>query len=63
MTVYIVDREFTHKKRYQIMQKIGMGFDHVFPGKLFDLNTAIKLCGENNYAIAAIGNIWHCINK
>lgn len=37
--------------------------EHLYPGKLFDLDTAIKICGENNYEIKAIGPMWHCLNK
>lgn len=63
MNVCIINQGFRHKKRYQIMTAAGTGFNHVFPGKLFDLNEAIKICGQNQWTIDAIGDIWHCLNK
>ena len=45
------------------MIKIDILFEHVYPGKLFELNAAIKLCAENNYEIKAIGTMWRCLNK
>lgn len=63
MNVFIINTERNHEKRYQIMTAAQHGFNHVYPGKLFTLNQAIKIAGENNFNIAAIGNIWQCSNK
>lgn len=63
MNVCIIDQGINHQKRYQIMKADNFGFNHLFPGKMFDLNTAIKICGQNNWTIDAIGDIWHCMNK
>ena len=63
MNVYIVNTERNHARRYQIMTRTGTLFEHVFPGKLFSLDKAIQLCGDNGYKINAIGNLWHCLNK
>ncbi len=63
MQVCIVNTERNHSKRYQIMVNNGTLFEHVYPGKLFTLNEAIKICGQNNYEIKAIGTMWHCLNK
>lgn len=63
MDVYIINQKINHIKRYQIMTAAGSGFNHLYPGKMFSLNEAIKTCGENGYTIKAIGDIWHCANK
>ena len=63
MQVCIVNTERNHKKRYQIMVNNGTLFEHIFPGKLFDLGQAIQICGDNNWEIKAIGSMWHCLNK
>jgi hypothetical protein len=63
MNVYIINTKINHIKRYQIMTATQTGFNHVYPGKMFSLNDAIKLCGENDWTINAIGDIWHCTNK
>ena len=63
MDVYIVNTERYHTRRYQIMTKTGTLFEHVFPGKLFSLDKAIQLCGENGHTIKAIGNLWYCLDK
>ena len=63
MQVCIINTERNHQKRYQIMVNTGTLFEHIYPGKLFTLNDAIKICGENNYEIKAIGTMWHCLNK
>jgi hypothetical protein len=63
MQVCIINTERNHKKRYQIMVNNGTLFEHLYPGKLFDLGQAIQICGNNNYQIKAIGTMWHCLNK
>lgn len=63
MKVCIVDTERRRLKRYQIMTNSGTLFQHVYPGKLFSLNEAIKICNKNNYEVAATGSIWECMNK
>ena len=45
------------------MVKSGTLFEHLYPGKLFDLNQAIKICSENNYEIEAIGTMWNCLSR
>ena len=61
MTVYIINRELGHDKQYQIMIKSGYGFNHVFPGKLFTISEAIRICDKNNYTIAGGGTLWECL--
>lgn len=61
MTVYIINQELNHKKRYQIMTQSKGAFYHVFPGQLFDLGTAIETCGKNGWTIKKIGNIYKCM--
>lgn len=63
MKVCIVNTERKHKKRYQIMVNHGTTFEHVFPGKLFDLGQAIQICGDNKWEIKAIGNMWKCLSR
>ena len=63
MRVCIVDTERSRPRQYQIMVNTGTLFEHVFPGKLFTLNEAIKICEQNSYEIQAIGSMWHCLNK
>ena len=61
MNVFIIDQEFNHLKRFQIMIASGSGFDHVFPGKLFTLEDAKTICSANGFTICGIGSIWECI--
>lgn len=60
MNVFIIDHEFNHLKRFQIMTAAGTGFNHVFPGQLFTLEQAKTICSTNNFTIVAIGSIWQC---
>ena len=61
MKVGIIDTERNHPRRYQIMVNHGTLFEHLYPGQLFTLNAAIKICGQNNYEIKAIGTMWECL--
>lgn len=63
MKVCIIDRELSHEKRYQIMQRDPFGFTHVFPGKLFTLEEAQAECGKRGYEVIAIGDIWQCSER
>lgn len=45
------------------MVNTGTLFEHVFPSQLFDLGTAIQICGDNKWEIKAIGTMWKCLNK
>lgn len=63
MNVFIINTGSNREKRYQIMTGAGNGFNHVFPGKLFDLNTAVEISKENNFNVVAIGTIWECLKK
>jgi hypothetical protein len=60
MTVCIIKHGFNHEKQYQIMIPVRYGFNHVFPGKLFTLDEAKKICTDNNWIVKAIGDIWQC---
>lgn len=48
-------------KGWQIMNRCGSGYDHVFPGKMFTLDDAKKECAKNNFTIIAIGDYWECL--
>lgn len=61
MNVSIINQEFNHPKRYQIMMADGFGFRHVFPGKLFTLEQAQTICKENNFTIDKIGTFYKCV--
>lgn len=63
MQVCIVNTERNHAKRYQIMVNDGTLFELVYPGKLFTLGDAIRICGKNNYEIKAIGTMWQCLKE
>ena len=63
LQVCIIDQEFRHPKRYQIMVNSGTSFMHVYPGKLFTLEEAENCCKENNCEVKAIGTIWECLDK
>lgn len=62
MNVCII-KQTHHEKGYQIMIEDRFGFNHVYPGKLFTLEEAKQICKENNFNIAAIGDIWQCTSK
>lgn len=61
MEVCIIDQEFRHPQRYQIMVRARHGFYHVFPGQLFTLEGAQEVCKQNGYEVVAIGNNWQCL--
>ena len=60
MEVCIIDHEFRREKRYQIMVRTEFGYNHLFPGKLFTLDSAKQTCEAMGYTVVAIGNIWKC---
>ena len=49
------------EKRFQIMARQSSGLFHIFPGKLWNLEEAVKICQENNWEILAIGDFWHIV--
>ena len=61
MEVCIVDRELRSSKKYQIMVRTQHGFNHLYPGKLFTLDSAKEVCKTNGYTVVAIGDIWQCV--
>ena len=61
MQVFIIDQQFNHLKRFQIMTKQNNTLFHVFPGQLFTLEQAKTICKENNFTIIKIGTIYQCI--
>lgn len=61
MQVSIINQEFNHPKRYQIMVQSGNGFTHVYPGKLYTLEEAKAICTANGFTVISIGSIWQCI--
>lgn len=46
---------------YQIMVRSGSGFYHVYPCRVFDLNTAQAICKEFGYNVLAIGSSYKCL--
>lgn len=49
------------EKRFQIMERQSSGLFHIFPGKLWNLEEAVKICQKNNWKILAIGDFWHIV--
>lgn len=62
MKVCIIDTEVNHDKRFQIMVNKGTAFTHLFPGLLFSLCDAQRICEENNLEVSATGTLWQCID-
>lgn len=60
MEVCIIDRELRSSQKYQVMVRTRYGYNHLFPGKLFTLESAQQVCRENGYTVVAIGDIWQC---
>lgn len=50
-------------KGWQIMQRAGSGYNHIFPGALYTAKEAENICNANNYHVVAIGNFWKCLEK
>ncbi len=61
MNVFIIDQQFNHSKRFQIMTKRNNGLFHLFPAQLFTLEDAKTICNSNNYNVLKIGTIYQCI--
>lgn len=54
----------THLKNgrgWQVMRRVGSGYNHIFPGILYTLEEAVDVCNGNNYQIVAVGDFWQCL--
>ena len=62
MEVCIVNtvERFKNGKGWQIMRRVSCGFNHVFPGVLFTLDEARRVCTERGFGVVAVGDMWQC---
>lgn len=51
------------EKRFLIMQRLKNrnGLNHVFPGKTFTREAAIKLCESSGWTVEAVGSFYEII--
>lgn len=48
---------------WQIMERAGSGYNHVFPGMLYAMEEAVNICNNKGFQVVAIGDFWQCLEK
>lgn len=65
MEVCIVNtvNHLKNSKGWQIMQRAGSGYNHIFPGELYTEKEAVNICNVKGFSVVAAGDFWQCLEK
>lgn len=48
---------------WQIMERAGSGYSHMFPGELYTREEAVNICNNKGFQVVAIGDFWQSLEK
>lgn len=50
-------------KGWQVMQRAGSGYNHIFPGVMYTKEKAMNVCNNKGLRVVAVGDFWQCLEK